>query len=568
MVKKFISYYGNHKRVFYLDMLSAFMMSAMDLLFPYATSLILEDFIPNENLKMIIYVGLGLLFIYMFRARLSFYVTYNGHIMGAYMQRDMRKDLFKKYEELDYEFYDDFQTGVLMSYITTHLRDISEMAHHVPEDLFISGIMFVGSFIFLSTINLLLTSIIFCIVIFIVIFSWWRRKKLLEAQRGVRKVHGELNSKIENSISGIRLTKAYNNEEFEIDRFQDVNESYANSSKEAYRQMGIFHVGNEFLLKVLSLILIIVGGIFVYYKQITGIQLFTYYMYITLLTRPINRLISMMQQIQQGMAGFEKFYQIMQIEPQIKSKEGALLLENPIGNISFKKVNFSYNNGELQVLKNFSIDIKPGEKIGLIGETGVGKSTISKLIPRFYDIDSGAITIDGVDVRDYDIYSLRRAIGHVQQEVFIFYGTIKDNILYGNPEAADEEIIAAAKNANIHEYIESLPDGYMTYTGEKGVKLSGGQKQRLAIARLFLKKPKIVVLDEATSALDNVTERLIQSAFDDLVEGKTSIVIAHRLSTIMNADRIIVLGKDGIVEMGNHQELVNLKGVYYKLLSE
>ncbi|XMB73134.1 ABC transporter ATP-binding protein [Mycoplasmatota bacterium WC30] len=568
MFKKFVSYYGNHKKVFYLDMLSAFMMSAMDLLFPYATSLILDDFIPNENMKMIIYIGLGLLFIYMFRARLSFYVTYNGHIMGAYIQRDMRKDLFKKYEELDYEFYDDFQTGVLMSYITSHLRDISEMAHHVPEDLFISGIMFIGSFIFLSTINLLLTTIIFSFVIFIVIFSWWRRKKLLEAQRGVRKVHGELNSKIENSISGIRLTKAYNNEEFEIDRFQDVNESYANSSKEAYRQMGIFHVGNEFLLKMLTLILVIVGGVFVYFKQISAIELFTYYMYITFLTRPINRLISMMQQIQQGMAGFEKFYQIMQIEPKIKSKVDAVLLDNPIGKIGFKNVNFSYNNGELQVLKNFSVDIQPGEKIGLIGETGVGKSTISKLIPRFYDIDSGAITIDGTDIRDYDIYSLRRAIGHVQQEVFIFYGTIKDNILYGDPDASDEDIVAAAKNANIHEFIESLPEGYMTYTGEKGVKLSGGQKQRIAIARLFLKKPKIVVLDEATSALDNVTERLIQAAFDDLVEGKTSIVIAHRLSTIMNADRIIVLGKDGIMEMGNHQELVDLKGIYYKLLSE
>ena len=549
-------------------MISAFLMSAMDLLFPIAVRTILDDFIPNQNLKMILYFGLGLLFIYLIRARLSFYVTYNGHIMGAYIQRDMRKDLFKKYEELDYEFYDDFQTGVLMSYITNHLRDISEMAHHVPEDLFISGIMFVGAFIYLSTINLLLTVIIFSFVVIIVIFSWWRRKKLLEAQRGVRKVHGELNSKIENSLSGIRLTKAYNNEDFEIDRFQEINESYADSTREAYFQMGIFHVGNEFFLKMLSLLLVIVGGVFVYFKYITAVDLFTYYMYITFLTRPINRLISMMQQIQQGLAGFERFYQVMQIEPKIKSEEGALLLKNPKGRIEFDNVNFSYNNGELQVLNNFNIDIKPGEKIGLIGETGVGKSTISKLIPRFYDVNSGSIKIDGINVKDYDVYSLRRAIGHVQQDVFIFYGTLKDNILYGNPDASDDEIIEAAKRANIHEFIMSLPDEYMTYAGEKGVKLSGGQKQRIAIARLFLKKPKIVILDEATSALDNVTERLIQSAFDDLVKEKTAIVIAHRLSTIINSDRIIVLGKDGIMEMGTHQELMDLKGIYYNLLQE
>ena len=538
MLKTFISYYKNHLKVLYIDLFSAFMMSVIDLLYPFAMREILNSYIPDGNLKMIMYIGFGLFFIYIIRARMSFYVTYNGHIMGAFIQRDMRKDLFKKYEELDYEFYDDFQTGVLMSYITNHLRDISEMSHHVPEDLFISGIMFIGSFIFLATINLLLTIIIFSFVIIIVIFSWWRRKKMLEAQRGVRKVHGELNSKIENSLSGIRLTKAYNNEDFEVDRFQDVNEHYANSTKEAYFQMGIFHVGNEFLIKVLNLILLVIGGAFVYYKKIDYIDLFTYYMYISFLTRPINRLIAMMQQIQQGMAGFER------------------------------KINFSYNKKELQILKNFNLDISPGEKIGLIGETGVGKSTISKLIPRFYDVDSGEILIDGVNVKDYDIYSLRRSIGHVQQDVFIFYGTIKDNILYGDPDATDEEIIEAAKRAKIHEYILSLPNGYETYTGEKGVKLSGGQKQRIAIARLFLKKPKIVILDEATSALDNVTERLIQSAFDELVKGKTAIVIAHRLTTIMNADRIVVLGKDGILEMGSHQELIDSKGIYYNLLKQ
>lgn len=568
MVKKFISYYKNHRKVFIWDMISAFLMSGIDLLYPIATRAVLNDFIPNKDIDMIIYIGLALFFIYLFRTRLSFYVTYNGHIMGTFIQRDMRKDLFKKYEELDYEFYDDFQTGVLMSYITNHLRDISEMAHHVPEDLFISGIMFIGSFIFLSTINFYLTIMLFVFVLIIVRFSWWRRKKLLDTQRIVRKTHGELNSKIENSISGIRLTKAYNNEDFEVERFQDINDMYANSTKDSYKQMAIFHVGNEFLILILNLLVLILGGVFVYYQKINYVDLFTFFLYINFLVKPINRLISMMQQIQQGTAGFEKFYQIMQIDPKIKSKKDAIKLKNPKGRIVFDHVSFAYNNGDLQVLKNFSIDIAPGEKIGLIGETGVGKSTISKLIPRFYDVHEGSISIDGVNIKDYDIYSLRRAIGHVQQEVFIFFGTIKDNILYGNPDASDEEIVLAAKRAKIHEFIVNLPDGYMTYTGEKGVKLSGGQKQRIAIARLFLKQPKIVILDEATSALDNVTERLIQSAFDDLVKEKTAIVIAHRLSTIMNSDRIIVLGKEGIVEMGNHQELVEKKGVYYHLLKE
>ena len=568
MVKKFISYYKNHLKVFYLDMFSAFMMSIIDLSFPIAVNYIIDDFIPNDNLRMIIFIGIALVIGYLVRARLSFYVTYNGHIMGAFIQRDMRKDLFRKYEELDYEFYDDFQTGVLMSYITNHLRDISEMAHHVPEDIFISGIMFVGAFIYLSYINLLFTLILFSFVAIIVVFSWWRRKKLLDAQRSVRKVHGELNSKIENSLSGIRLTKSFNNEDFEVDRFQEVNESYADSTKEAYRQMAIFHVGNEFLLKMLTLLLIVVGGVFVFLGKLNASDLFISYMFITFLSRPINRLISMMQQIQQGTAGFEKFYNIMQIKPKIQSKENAIILDNPKGRIVFENVNFSYNNGELQVLKNFNLDISPGEKIGLIGETGVGKSTISKLIPRFYDVDSGNIKIDGTNIKDFDIYSLRRSIGHVQQDVFIFYGTIRDNILYGNPDASFDEIIEAAKQANIHEYIISLPDGYETYAGEKGVKLSGGQKQRIAIARLFLKKPKIVILDEATSALDNVTERMIQSSFDELIKGKTAIVIAHRLTTVINSDRIIILGNEGILEMGNHKELMDKKGVYYKLIQE
>jgi ATP-binding cassette subfamily B protein len=568
MVKKFISYYKNHKKVFFLDMVSAFFMSVIDLLYPIALRAILNDYIPNGLVNMVVYIGVALLMIYLIRARLSFYVTYNGHMMGAFIERDMRKDLFKKYEELDYDFFDDNQTGVLMSYMTNHLHDISEMSHHVPEDLFISGIMFVGSFVYLSFIDLYLTMIIFSMVILIVWFSWWRRKKMLDAQRIVRKTHGELNSKIENSISGVRLAKAYNNEDFEMERFENINDEYADSASLAYKEMGIFHVGNQFFLNMLNLLLLVVGGLFVFYKLIDYVDLFTYYLYISFLTRPINRLISMIEQIQRGTSGFERFYQIMLIEPKISSDDLAINLEEPKGKIEFKNVNFNYGKDKNQVLKNFNLLINPGEKIGLIGETGVGKSTISKLIPRFYDVNGGEVLIDGLNVKEYDVYSLRRAIGHVQQDVFIFYGTIRDNILYGNPEASDYEMIEACKKAKIHDFIMSLEEGYLTLAGEKGVKLSGGQKQRIAIARLFLKKPKIVVLDEATSALDNITERLIQEAFDELIKDKTAIVIAHRLSTIMNADRIIVLGNQGIIEMGNHQELMDLQGEYYRLMNE
>jgi ATP-binding cassette subfamily B protein len=568
MVKKFISYYKNHKKVFFLDMVSAFFMSVIDLLYPIALRAILNDYIPSGLVNMVVYIGVALLIIYLIRARLSFYVTYNGHMMGAFIERDMRKDLFKKYEELDYDFFDDNQTGVLMSYMTNHLHDISEMSHHVPEDLFISGIMFVGSFIYLSFIDLYLTMIIFSMVILIVWFSWWRRKKMLDAQRIVRKTHGELNSKIENSISGVRLTKAYNNEDFEMERFENINDEYADSASLAYKEMGIFHVGNQFFLNMLNLLLLVVGGLFVFYKLIDYVDLFTYYLYISFLTRPINRLISMIEQIQRGTSGFERFYQIMLIEPKISSDDLAINLEEPKGKIEFKNVNFNYGKDKNQVLKDFNLLINPGEKIGLIGETGVGKSTISKLIPRFYDVNGGEVLIDGLNVKEYDVYSLRRAIGHVQQDVFIFYGTLRDNILYGNPEASDYEMIEACKKAKIHDFIMSLEEGYLTLAGEKGVKLSGGQKQRIAIARLFLKKPKIVVLDEATSALDNITERLIQEAFDELIKDKTAIVIAHRLSTIMNADRIIVLGNQGIIEMGNHQELMDLQGEYYRLMNE
>lgn len=574
MVKTFISYYKNHQKIFYLDMISAFLMSGVDLVFPIILRMILNDIIPDElmlfNIKVryIVLLGLGLLVLYLVRARLSFYVTYNGHMMGVFIERDMRHDLFEKYESLDYDFYDGHRTGVLMSYITNHLRDIAEMAHHVPEDLFISGVMFIGSFIFLSTISFPLTLIMFVFVGIIVWFSAWRRKKMLETQRKVRKKQAEMNAKIENSLSGIRLTKAYNNEMYELNQFTDINQYYAESRSSAYYQMAVFHVGNQFFLSMLNIMLFVVGGLFVLFDYIDYVDLFTYYLYINFLTRPINRLIAMIDQIQNGISGYERFYEVMQIDKTINALEPVQYLENPKGDITFNHVDFKYGEEENQVLFKFNLAIKAGEKIGLIGETGVGKSTISKLIPRFYDPVDGEILIDGLDIKHYEVSSLRKAIGHVQQEVFIFYGTIKENILYGNLEATDEEVIEAAKKARVHDYIMSLEYGYDTIAGEKGVKLSGGQKQRIAIARLFLKKPKIVILDEATSALDNVTERLIQEALDTLIHDKTALIIAHRLSTVRHVDRIVVLGKQGILEMGSHEELMAKKGLYYQLINE
>ena len=399
-----------------------------------------------------------------------------------------------------------------------------------------------------------------------------RRSKMRDSFRSVRTTHGELNSKIESSLAGIRLTKAYNNEQFEVEKFENINEVYASSWTEAYRQMAIFSSGNELFNAVINLMLLVIGAIFVSKGDIDSNDLLAYFLYINFLTRPVNRLIAMTQQIQQGFSGFEKFTSIMDIKPSITNLPVAIPLENPKGKIEFRNVSFSYQEDNEEgesvqhVLNNFNLVIEPGKKVAIIGETGVGKSTISRLIPRFYEVNQGEILIDDVPIKQYELSSLRRAIGHVQQDVFIFYGTIKDNILYGKPDATDEEVIEAAKRANIHDFIASLEEGYETITGERGVKLSGGQKQRIAIARLFLKKPQIVILDEATSSLDNATERFIQASFDELTKDKTSIIIAHRLSTIRHCDEIIVLGREGIIERGNHDELIAKQGVYYQLL--
>ena len=549
-----------------MDLFCALAVAGIDLLFPVATNRILRELIPNSQIRTMLLVGFFLLVLYGIRFLFSYIIGYYGHVMGIRIETDMRSDLFRKLQVLDYQFFDNKKTGELMTNLTSHLHDVSEMSHHAPEDLFISSLMLMGSFTILMFIEPLLTLIVFVFLLMLVTYSLTRRRKMLNSFRVSRTVQGELNAEIESSISGIRLTKAYNNESYEQTKFEKVNSQYRKARSNIFREIGLYGSGNDFFANLANLAVLIFGGYFVYKNRIDYIDLTTYFLYVNFLIRPIQRLTNSMEQLQQGFSGIEKFYQIMDVEPKIVSKPKALKKSDFIGDIQFKNVEFSYSQDEHEfVLKNFSYEIPAGRKVAIVGETGVGKTTISKLLPRFYDVLKGEIKIDGINVKDYDLYDLRSAIGIIQQDVFIFWGTIKDNILYGRPDATFEEVVEAAKKAQIHDFIMSLEQGYDSLTGERGVKLSGGQQQRISIARLFLKNPKILILDEATSSLDNITENLIQQSFEELAKDKTTIMIAHRLSTIQNADEIIVLGKNGIMERGTHEELVQSGGYYQAL---
>lgn len=570
MIKRFIKYYKPHRKLLFVDLLFACLISIIDLVFPMVTKNVLKGCETNQNLQFlrtILIIGLVLLIFYIIRFILSYFIGYYGHVMGIRLETDMRSDLFKKYQELDYQYFDDKKTGELMSNLTTHLHDVSEMSHHAPEDIFISVIMLVGSFVYLFFFaNPYLTLIVFSFLSILIIYSITRRKKMMKAFRNARNAQSELSSRVESSISGIRLTKAFNNMDYEKQRFEQINTLYKDARSGVFKEIGLFGSGNDFFINLTNLALLVFGTIFVIKGwNVTYIDLTTYFLYINFLIKPISRLTNSMEQIQQGFSGIEKFYNIMDEEIKIKNDYG-IIKNNFEGDIEFKDVCFSYSHKkEKDVLTNFNLHIETGEKIALVGETGVGKTTISKLIPRFYDVDEGEILVDGINVKDYNLDNLRNAIGHVEQDVFVFYGTIKENILFGKPQATMDEIISASKKAQIHDFIMTLPKGYDTLTGERGVKLSGGQKQRIAIARLFLKNPKILILDEATSSLDNITEKQIQQAFDELSQGKTTIIIAHRLSTIKNADEIIVISKEGIIERGKHDELITKNGYYAKL---
>jgi len=563
MFNRFLKYYRPHRKIFILDMLASFLISALGVVYPIVTRNMLNDFFPNKKLRMIIVSGIVLVLLYLIRMGLRFFTQYQGHVMGAKMQAHMRRDMFNHLEKLSFTFFDEHETGKIMSRITTDLFEISELAHHGPENIIISSITIICSFIYLSTINFVLTLIIFCSVPFLVWIAMSMRQNMHSAFKESRKSTAIINASVEGSISGIRVTKAFNNAKKEEEKFNVGNEEFVSARKKAYKAMGIFHSSTSFITDVFNVIVLIAGGIFLYNGKINFGDYSAFVVSTSLFLTPVTTLINFMEQFQDGVSGFERFIEIMDTEPE-KDSPNAVDVKAFTGHIEFKNVTYNYND-DGNVLHNISLDIPSGQKFALVGPSGGGKTTICHLIPHFYDVQKGEILIDGKEIHSITLSSLRDAIGIVQQDVYLFNSTIKDNIIYGKLDATDEEVIEAAKKANIYEFVMSLPDGFETQIGERGVKLSGGQKQRLSIARVFLKNPPILILDEATSALDNTTEILIQAALDELSKGRTTIIVAHRLSTIKNADEIAVISNGEIVEKGTHEQLIARGGTYEKL---
>ena len=569
MIKRFFSYYKPHKKLFVLDIICSFLVAVCNLFYPFVTEQIINSYVPNKLLEMMLVWCGALLAIYIVKAIFSYIVQHWGHILGVRIQGDMREDFFRHIEGLPFTFFDDNKTGAIMSRITNDLFDISELAHHGPEDTFMSLITVVGAVVLLwITVNPYLALIILSIIPFMLLFAIKSRKNMRTAFKKSREGMAEVNSEVESSISGIRVAKAYNASESEVKKFHESNAKFMKARSSAYKAMGIFFSGMGFFNDFLYLAAITAGGLFMYYDLIDAGEFAAYILYTTMMINPIRTLVNIFEQIQNGMTGFVRFTEIMDIPVEDEC-------ENPVeigelkGDIRYENVTFSYKNKDSKntVIKEFSLTVPAGKTVALVGPSGGGKTTLCHLLPRFYEIEAGSITIDGIDIRSMRRTDLRRNVGIVAQDVFLFGGSVRDNIEYGKRGATDEEIIEAAKRANIHDFICELPDGYDTYVGERGVKLSGGQKQRISIARAFLKNPPILVLDEATSALDNVTEYQIQSSLNSLSKGRTVMVVAHRLSTIKNADEIIVINKDGIVERGTHDELIESKGEYYKLSS-
>lgn len=565
MLKRFISYYKPHKKLFFIDMFFAFLISIADLVFPVFTRKMINEIVPEGRMDLLLQWSLIMAALFLLRF-ISFYiVAYWGHLLGVKIERDMRSDVFTHLQTLPFSYYDKNKTGHIMSKIVNDLRDITELAHHGPEDLFISIVMLLGSFIILMTIEWRLTLIVFAFIPIMLLYVMNKRKKMSESFREVRKRIADVNSQLENSISGTRVAKSFTNEEYEIEKFNEGNYAFSDARRGAYKVMAEFISVMGIMTNILNLLVISIGGYFVHLKILNFGDLFSFTLYVNFFMQPLKRLTQFTEQFQDGMTGFRRFLDIMDTKSDIVDKKDAIDLDNVKGEIEFKDVSFSYSDDEDTILSNLNIKIDSGKTVALVGPSGAGKTTLCHLIPRFYETKDGNIFIDGVNIRDIKLKSLRKNIGLVQQDVFLFTGTIKENILYGNPSANDEEVIQAAKYASIHEFIKSLPEGYDTYIGEKGVRLSGGQKQRISIARLFLKNPPILILDEATSALDNETEVMIQKSLENLSKGRTALVIAHRLSTIKNADEIIVLTKNGIEERGSHEELIKREGLYEKL---
>lgn len=564
MIKRFAKYYRNHLPLFFLDFSCAFLMAGLDLVFPTAVSKMIDNVLPSRNLSLIIWIGVGLVLLYVFRAVLQYIVDYWGHTLGARIEYDMRKDLFNHIQKLSFNYFDNTKTGHIMSRIVNDLNDISELAHHGPEDMFVAAVTLLGSFIIMMNIHWPLALITFAIVPVMLGFAILKNKKMQHAFKQMRLKVADINAQVEDSISGARVVKSFTNEWYEEEKFERGNSSFRKSKEGAFKVMAEFFSGVTLFSNLINVVVMVFGGIFVYYDQITAGELIGFLLYVSMFLQPIRKLTNLIENYQRGMSGFARFIETLDLEPDIKDNPDATNIDRVKGEVEFDKVTFSYNNKE-NILKDINLLIRPGETVAFVGPSGGGKTTLCSLIPRFYEVDKGSVKVDGKDIKMITQRSLRENIGIVQQDVFLFSGTVKDNIAYGNVGATEEEIIEAAKKANAHEFIMALENGYHTYIGERGVKLSGGQKQRLSIARIFLKNPPILILDEATSALDNETEKIIQESLFDLAENRTTLIIAHRLATIRNADRIIVLTDEGIVEEGEHKTLLENKGIYSKL---
>lgn len=564
-LKKFIPYYSPYRAVFVLDLICAAMISLIDLAYPQILRTMTKTVFAGKSsaiLQVLLPIGVAMLIMYIVQALCKYYVSYQGHMMGANMERDMRQQLFDHYEKLSFSYYDQNNSGQMMSKLVSDLFDISEMAHHGPENLFISLIKIIGSFVFLFVINRWLAIPLLVLVFFMILFSYSQNRRMQATFMDNRQKIGDINSSLQDTLAGIRVVQSFANEEIERDKFRHSNENFLHSKDANYRCMGSFMSGNLFFQGLMYLVTLVFGGWLIAKGQMETADLAMYALYIGIFISPIQILVELTEMMQKGLSGFRGFLAVVETEPDIVDAEDAKPLENVKGTVEYKDVSFHYSDDDTLVLSDVSFRIDAGKSIALVGPSGSGKTTICSLLPRFYDVTGGSIQIDGKDIRSLSLESLRNNIGLVQQDVYLFCGSIKDNISYGKPGASIKEIIDAAKKANIHDFIMSLPDGYDSYVGERGTRLSGGQKQRISIARVFLKNPPILILDEATSALDNESERWIQHSLEELAKNRTTITIAHRLSTIRNADEILVVADTGIAERGTHEELLAANGIY------
>ncbi len=564
-LKKFIKYYKPYKTVFFIDLLCATIISAIDLAFPQLLRTLTKTLFagaPGKIISALIPITIGLLVAYIIQTACRYYVTYAGHMMGARMERDMRKELFDQYEKLSFSYYDQNNSGQMMSKLVSDLFDISELAHHGPENLFISLIKIIGSFIFLFMINRMLAVPMLILVVLMLVFSYGQNKKMQETFMDNRRKIGDINSSLQDTLAGIRVVQSFANERIEQEKFNRSNENFLISKDANYRCMGSFMSGNAFFQGMMYLVTLVFGGFLIAHGRMEVSDLAMYALYIGIFISPIQILVELTEMMQKGLSGFRRFLEVVETEPDIVDAADAKPLKNVKGNVCYEDVSFHYSDDDTPVLSHVSFEIPAGKSIALVGPSGSGKTTICSLLPRFYDVTEGRVTIDGNDVRKLTLESLRSQIGLVSQDVYLFGGSIKDNIAYGKPDATMDEIVDAAKKANIHDFIMELPDKYDTFVGERGTRLSGGQKQRISIARVFLKNPPVLILDEATSAIDNESERFIQKSLEELAKDRTTITIAHRLSTIRNADEILVVADCGIAERGTHEELLAQDGIY------